>query len=476
MKDGKNRLSIKTVYAVAIVLFVIMGIAGFSLIFLLRAEIKDINTHQSNYTQAVNCAEKIRRGSDELTEDIETYVVTGNTDYLLGYWYSINVAKTRDSAIEGMKELGITDEENALIAHAMSLSEELTVSEIKAMHYVLAAEGYTDAESVSGLVGDGFDDAARTAIFSSELLGEEDSYAYRVQAYELIFGENYRSVKEEINSDIDEFNSQVRDRMEVLLDESYSTAAALLGVNFAMIVLIMVCMAVVLAVLYTKIVKPLIGVKDSLAKGDSVEKVGGVAELSYITEYYNKKADDYNEHKERLVKESDMYRRKSEHDYLTDLVNRSVIDEYLNDKFVDPDNIPPFIVYMIDVDDFKKINDTYGHDAGDEVLKSIAAVFKSIAIKYNGLAARYGGEEFVLSVEKVTEDDVDPIAEEVLERVRALRIAVGTTIISVTVSMGSYFSLTGAKDAHTVLLNADGAMYKSKARGKNCHNRFKYMM
>lgn len=476
MKKNKRGLSVKTVYAVAIILFVLMGIAGFSLVFLFRTEISDIKINQSKYAQAVRCAEQIRRGSDELTEDIETYVVTGDEQYLLGYWYNINVTKTRDNAVDGMKELGITDEENALISHAMNLSEELTVSEALAMHYILAANGYTDEESVGGIVGEGFDEAARAAIFSSELSGENDEYSYRVEAYELIFGENYRSVKEEINGDIDEFNSQVRDRMESLLDESYSTAAALLGVDFAMIVLIMICMAVVLAVLYIKIVKPLIGVKDSLAKGDFVEKVGGVAELSYITEYYNKKADDYNEHKERLVKESDMYRRKSEHDYLTDLVNRSVIDEYLNDKFIDPDNIPPFIVYMIDVDDFKKINDTYGHDVGDEVLKSIAAVFKSIAIKYNGLAARYGGEEFVLSVENITENDVDPIAEEVLERVRAIRIAVGTKIISVTVSMGSYFSLTGAKDAHTVLLNADGAMYKSKACGKNCHNRFKYMM
>lgn len=476
MKGAKRKISVKTIYAVAIILFILMGIAGFLLISLLMTETTELKTDQNKYTSAVSLAERIRRGSDELTEDIETYVVTGNEDYLLDYWYSINVSKTRDNAIEDMKGLGLTDEENALITHAKSLSDELVETEILAMHYILAADGYTDVESVSGIVGEGFDDSVRERIFASELSGEADEYSYRVAAYELIFGENYRGVKEQINGAIDEFNSAVRERMEATMNESYNTAVTLLGIDFGTIVLIMLCMAGVLVVIYTRIVRPIIGVKDSLAGGKAVDKISGVEELNYITEYYNKKTDDYIEHKERLIKESDMYRRKSEHDYLTDLVNRSVIDEYLNDKFIDPDNIPPFIVYMIDVDDFKKVNDTYGHDVGDEVLKSIAAVFKSIAIKYNGLAARYGGEEFVLSVENVTEDDVDPIAEEVLERVRALRIAVGTTIISVTVSMGSYFSLTGAKDAHTVLLNADGAMYKSKARGKNCHNRFKYMM
>jgi len=474
MESNKRKISIKTVYAIIIISFVTLGLVGFTLVFLLQSELTRLSDSESNFTLSMEYAEQIRRGSDELTDDIRSFVMTNDEQYFSKYWHDLNVDRMRDGAIDGMKGLGLTDEETEIVSSAVSLSDELITShESKAMRYILAANGYTDANSVSSFIGDGFTEAARDMIFSHSLSG--DAEEYESMAYDLVFGEDYLEAKAKIDEAIDSFNSTVTLRMETAMDDTFHDSLVILGINLGLILLMLIGMAVTLVVLYTMLVGSIIGLKNSLAS-DSKLNLSGSEELRSLSEHYNRNADDVQAQKRRLEEENEIYRRKSEHDYLTNLVNREVLDEYHRNKFVDPERIPPFVLYMIDVDDFKKFNDTFGHDVGDKVLKAIAAEFKSVALKYSGLAARYGGEEFVITAECIGEEDVNSIADEILNRVRAIRIKNGEEELSVTVSMGSCFSLTGGRDERTILQNADGAMYKSKACGKNCHNRFKYIV
>jgi len=473
MKSDKRKISIKTVYAVIIVFFLIMGGIGLTLVFMLKSEFDNLTKNEENFTLAVTYCEQIRNGSDDLTENAQNYVVLKEDKYLLGYWHILNVEKPRTTAVEKLRQLGLTEDEEAMITEALALSNSLIDGEATAMHYILASKGVTDMEALKKIEGEGFDDDTRSRILATTISGDPSEYVFKAES--IIFGVDYQETKNKINAIADEFNANITERMENSMEDSVNMSVVMLGLNLGLMVFMIFGVAAVLIVLYTMLVGPIMGFKNSIANNTELN-ISGAAELSYLSERYNKKDADFEKQRMRLEAENDLYRKKSRRDYLTNLVNREVLDEYLHNKFSDEKNIPPFVLYMVDIDDFKKVNDTYGHEAGDRLLRALAVSFKCVALKYGGLAARYGGEEFVITAECVEEEDVDVIAEELLKLVRKTQIIYGGVRISATVSMGSCFSLTGGRDERTILLNADGAMYKSKACGKNCHNRFKNMI
>jgi diguanylate cyclase (GGDEF)-like protein/PAS domain S-box-containing protein len=123
-------------------------------------------------------------------------------------------------------------------------------------------------------------------------------------------------------------------------------------------------------------------------------------------------------------------------------------------------------VAMLDIDRFKNVNDTYGHDMGDHVLREIAQRIKN-AVRNVDVVARYGGEEFVLLM---PETEIE-LARQVAERIRA---AIGETPITsdgpaipVTVSLGVAETNEKVKDFNTLLKNADQALYAAKSAGRN---------
>ena len=123
---------------------------------------------------------------------------------------------------------------------------------------------------------------------------------------------------------------------------------------------------------------------------------------------------------------------------------------------------------MIDVDNFKKVNDTHGHIAGDAVLCDIAG---TIARDVRGfdLTARYGGEEFVVVMPDTSVEIAAAVAERLRERIAGSRVSVRGVVpdIAVSVSIGVAQS-TGAEDTPAALLGrADGALYQAKGQGRN---------
>ncbi|MBO6154492.1 MAG: diguanylate cyclase [Lachnospiraceae bacterium] len=125
----------------------------------------------------------------------------------------------------------------------------------------------------------------------------------------------------------------------------------------------------------------------------------------------------------------------------------------------------PFCVCIGDIDFFKKVNDTYGHDAGDEVLKSVAGVLNA-SMKGKGFVARWGGEEFLIVYEMA---DLMPSVEalnDMLQKVRDLEIVSGGTTIKVTMSFGIIQGQTGWTE-DMLLKAADDNLYYAKTHGRN---------
>lgn len=146
-------------------------------------------------------------------------------------------------------------------------------------------------------------------------------------------------------------------------------------------------------------------------------------------------------------------------DELTGLPNRYMTLERLND--VEASGLP-WALFVIDVDRFKQLNDTYGHRAGDAVLRRIGMTLRDHCPE-DGFVGRYGGEEFVM----VTEDthDAKQLAERLVRAVRETTYSFENQVIPMTISVG--VSIANAEPGTVVFERADAALYQAKADGRD---------
>ncbi len=152
------------------------------------------------------------------------------------------------------------------------------------------------------------------------------------------------------------------------------------------------------------------------------------------------------------------------HDALTTLYSRHAFRETLEEKFSSPSDHPVSVV-VLDLDDFKAVNDVYGHTAGDKVLKNVAQILLDHICEHC-VACRWGGEEFLIFMR--CEHDHYVIAEEIRKLVEASVIVYENQKIHVTVSVGIATAKALQEEALGDLINcADKAMYASKETGKN---------
>ena len=166
-------------------------------------------------------------------------------------------------------------------------------------------------------------------------------------------------------------------------------------------------------------------------------------------------------------------KRMASHDDLTNVYNRREAFELLarEKSFSDRSGIP-FSVCMIDLDNFKQINDTYGHLAGDTVLRTVAGVFKE-NVRSEDYVARYGGEEFVVVfVNFECRSGKENCVQRLLAVTEALRFPEISESLRVTASLG-VTAYRPMETIDTLISRADKALYDAKAKGKN---RVEYLM
>jgi len=172
---------------------------------------------------------------------------------------------------------------------------------------------------------------------------------------------------------------------------------------------------------------------------------------------------------DELIAARENFREKSIRDPLTGLWNHEEILRILDAELVRADREGRSVcAIMADIDHFKKVNDTYGHPAGDAVLRMVARKMLSIVRPYDSIG-RYGGEEFLIVMPGFECRNAAAFAE----RLR-LCIATGTMdtsegIISISVSLGVAEShIKRRLDANSLVLSADSALYQAKGKGRDC--------
>lgn len=185
-----------------------------------------------------------------------------------------------------------------------------------------------------------------------------------------------------------------------------------------------------------------------------------------LEEAVRMRTEDLEREKAELVRTREQMRHFAEHDDLTGLWNHRIIIERLRSE-VDRSRREhsPLSVILADLDHFKRINDTLGHQAGDNVLRRIGAEFLHSVRTYDWVG-RYGGEEFLLILPHTTFEHARARAEQLRQAVERICVVEGETKISINVSLGVASGLPS--DYQSLIRTADEALYRAKDNGRNC--------
>jgi len=215
---------------------------------------------------------------------------------------------------------------------------------------------------------------------------------------------------------------------------------------------------------------------DKVAAGDlEVDiPIRSRGEVAYLTEVFNHMVERLRKGRKELAAANEALVEKNKElevlsitDSLTGLHNRKHLMETLTGEIVRSRRYErPFALLIIDIDHFKNFNDTYGHLAGDEVLRRMGDVFRS-SIRSCDFAARYGGEEFIVLMPEIGPDDGVQAAERIRQIAADEKIDANGHSVNVTLSMGVASFPDHGDDAQAIISKADAALYQAKKRGRN---------
>jgi diguanylate cyclase (GGDEF)-like protein len=195
-----------------------------------------------------------------------------------------------------------------------------------------------------------------------------------------------------------------------------------------------------------------------VAEGDFSQKVDFLGEFS----------DAFNEMTAKLRDSSEQLTRLANMDTLTKIPNRRALERFLGESFTDVlANNQPFSVIIFDIDFFKSVNDTYGHDAGDAVLVRVSELL-SKQFRANDIFSRYGGEEFMAVLPGTAGDTAEKIAERARAAVEEAEISLNVEKnIKVTISAGVSERRHTDKIYEDIIKRSDQSLYTAKRTGRN---------
>ncbi len=243
-------------------------------------------------------------------------------------------------------------------------------------------------------------------------------------------------------------------------------------------ILVVVVLSSVLLLLFNRIVRDILMLRDMTMKfkeldfsetdrlANMLRRAKARDELYYLKRAVLTMAQELETFINRLQDEKNRFEELAYKDPLTDLDNRRSFIEKAQAmlEYARRYN-EPISVLMIDIDNFKKVNDTYGHDVGDRLLKALADVIRR-STRSSDVAARYGGEEFVVLLPKTDEKGAELVANRIREEFKKVVLDVDGERISSTVSIG-VATLRGETSIDDLIKNADIALYDAKRKGKD---------
>ncbi len=210
-----------------------------------------------------------------------------------------------------------------------------------------------------------------------------------------------------------------------------------------------------------------LGAIDAESPEANATVVGAVTKILSANEKLQSRLADAEHKIQAQAEEIKTQQSEARTDALTTLANRRAFDDALEQNLaLCRRDRRPFSLLMLDVDHFKKFNDTHGHQAGDEVLRCVGKTLTQV-VKVSDIACRYGGEEFALVMPSTPIAEARVAAERVRKAIEAMVVKFEGKTLSVTVSVGLAEAAKG-EDAVKLIGRSDDAVYVSKEAGRNC--------
>ncbi|MGN4125110.1 GGDEF domain-containing protein [Lysinibacillus sphaericus] len=207
-----------------------------------------------------------------------------------------------------------------------------------------------------------------------------------------------------------------------------------------------------------KIVRPLKGLVIGIEGGGDMQRLEEIDDW-YLEAHHLKNAvlNTLSDSRNHIAELSNQLKLDS----LTGIPNRRSMDQVLSELFT---NKVPHTIVLIDLDDFKSVNDTYGHTVGDEVLKAFANNMQE-SVKKHGICFRYGGEEFMIILPSTSIEEAVEIAESLRVKQALAENSLGHPV---TLSAGITAFTPTVKTPKQMIAIADQALYEAKQSGRNC--------
>ena len=434
----KNRgFRLRTMNAVMVLLAAAVAIVFLQVVSETNNAYLALESASNKYVLCETAASDMKAGSNYLTIQVRSYVATQDPEYLLNYFREAEETRRREHAVETFESL-----EKNLPALRLALEESNALMQLEyyAMELVTRAMGYTYP--------------VRDHLPQVELTAEDAALSPEAmidRAIDIVFGEEYMDAVSRIEGNVAAAKEQLQQQIDVLQAENQTTLRGLLTrqrVFAIMLFAVLLGMAIINVVF---LLWPLRMYGERILSNDTLPRTGA-AELRNI-------ADAYNVIYAENMKSHDILRRKAEHDPLTGLYNRGVFEQLMAYQTADP-----FGLMIVDMDHFKEINDTFGHDTGDAMLKKLANLLTGL-FRTTDYPCRLGGDEFVVFMTGMTAD-LRHVVETKVEQLRAGLADTSDGLPAATVSIGVAFE-DGTSTGTEAFKHADTALYRVKQAGRN---------
>ena len=429
-------IKITTLNMSMIVLSLIVFVLLIGGTFSLNRKYESLINNTGDYMLCEKAAGDLSNASDYLTEQVRLFTVNYDSRNMFNYFEEANSVQRREKALNSLKdnEMGTGSAES--LNKALKASNDLMEREIRAMKLICAANGYENMpEEVKDYV---------LNIEDMNLSNDEKINKART----LVFDEGYESAKEVIRTHLGHYTDSiidVLDQRQSLLENNMNKA---LSYQRILIIILFVMNVITFIAITVLIVRPL-SIHIKHIKEDNLLNITGSYEFKYLALTYN---DIYEINKANKLALED----KAKHDPLTGLLNRGGYDDLKN---ILKDSTSPLAFVIFDVDKFKDINDTYGHEKGDEVLKEVGSLLQT-TFRASDYAIRLGGDEFALVMMDMRRRNIDALKE----KLNYLNKTLANYNPSVSLSIGVAFSDAGFHEE--LYKQADSALYEVKKNGR----------
>ena len=440
-KRERNGISLRTIHVLLVIgAFLLSGLMLYST-FYLSASFKNLTELSERNTELQKASIELMDASDYLTERVQRFAITGNKQLIDEYFNEAFTQKHREEAIEKISTGSESEKAIKDLQNAMDASQQLMNREYYSFRLVIEAKGIEKYPFVLRELELSERDKA---------LSNEEKMS---RAADIVFDNEYYAQKHVIKKNMQ--NSL--DELEKLAQEKYN--AALQDVKTRLLIVRTIIIIETFAVIFLVWLASHLGISPIMKAVDRIKNnrklaEAGTTEFRYLVRAYNQMYEKYSE----SIRTLDY---KASHDALTGVFNRAGYATILS-------SIELETTYMLlfDVDNFKGINDTYGHKVGDSVLIKLVGVLRS-NFRPDDFICRIGGDEFVVLMQRTPKEQKELIARKIesinkeLEKgkdgIPAVSISVGITHGSDVDKMEELFKKT------------DVAMYESKQKGKKTY-------